>query len=368
MAKRVHDCLIPLVAIALSLASAAILIAVLSESAPTQGKSRTFNLLVSAEADRSDPRPLEGEQFVQGQPLYIFTRPAEGSRVRFYLDDPKMRGTPHNTDNYAPFDFSGTASDGTAIAYNTSSLRVGSYTITAAVEKSAGGTDVVHGRLRIAEGGASMRPVGSAILSDKEAASWLRRSTWEPRPDNATANWRVPTAQELDAFWSRSDEPFSELVTGDFTGTTEELIQWAAWKWGINEDVLRAVAVQESDWHQSKRGDWCSAGGIYQSLGVTQVKYAHRGCRDGWPGVYPLNKISTGFNLDYYGRAFRSCFDGRETWLETASGNGRPYAAGDLWGRVGLRYSGRWPDRSAEGYITKVRAHLANRTWSRTGF
>jgi soluble lytic murein transglycosylase-like protein len=36
-------------------------------------------------------------------------------------------------------------------------------------------------------------------------------------------------------------------VTGNFRGTTDEIIRWAAWKWGIDEDLLRAVAARESD-------------------------------------------------------------------------------------------------------------------------
>ena len=48
---------------------------------------------------------------------------------------------------------------------------------------------------------------------------------------------------------------------GNFTGTTTEIFQWAACKWGIDEDTLRAVAVQESDWHQSAVGDNCGVVG-----------------------------------------------------------------------------------------------------------
>ena len=33
-------------------------------------------------------------------------------------------------------------------------------------------------------------------------------------------------------------------MTGNFVGSTDEIIQWAAWKWGVDEDVIRAVAVR----------------------------------------------------------------------------------------------------------------------------
>jgi hypothetical protein len=39
-------------------------------------------------------------------------------------------------------------------------------------------------------------------------------------------------------------------VDGQFTGTTNEVFQWAACKWGLPDDLLGAVAVQESTWYQ----------------------------------------------------------------------------------------------------------------------
>jgi hypothetical protein len=191
----------------------------------------------------------------------------------------------------------------------------------------------------------------------------------------------MPTASELSAFRAASSEPYSSLVTGGATGTTDELIQWAAWKWGIDEDVLRAVAVQESDWHQNGVGDrrteplgdylqnpplaqltssvTSSTGDVWQSLGITQIKWLPPDMNSyaGWAGTEPLRWLSTAFNLDYYGRAFRSCLDGKETWL------GGTYAAGDAWGCVGLWYSGGWHDAGAEGYIASVKQHLANKDW-----
>jgi hypothetical protein len=45
-----------------------------------------------------------------------------------------------------------------------------------------------------------------------------------------------------------------KLVNGNYSGTTNQIIQWAR-KWGMGEDLLRAVAVQESNWHQSTVGE-----------------------------------------------------------------------------------------------------------------
>ena len=45
-------------------------------------------------------------------------------------------------------------------------------------------------------------------------------------------------------------------VTGNMTGTTDEIIQWIACKWGIAEDVVRAQVAKESWWHQDTLGDF----------------------------------------------------------------------------------------------------------------
>ena len=140
-------------------------------------------------------------------------------------------------------------------------------------------------------------------------------------------------------------------MSGHFVGSTDEIIQWAAWKWGVDEDVIRAVAVTESGWHQ----DAVAGDGI--TFGLMQVKTPLGGGGNGWPGTFPLARDSTPFNVDSYGRAFRSCYDGRETWL--AGG----YSAGNGWGCVGLWFSGDWLDSGAAAYIARVKQHLAARPW-----
>ena len=208
-------------------------------------------------------------------------------------------------------------------------------------------------------GKATTRPVGSTPISDAEAAARVARSPWEPRPDNYTPNRRVPTATELAAFRSLNATPalYEDRVTGNFTGTTDEIIQWAAHKWGIDEDLFRAAAVQESWWRMSTLGD----GGI--SYGLMQLKSTVS------KGTYPLSQQSTAFNVDYYGASIRYYFDGAATWLnDPCCFSGTTYAAGDIWGSVGAWFAGRWYTPAAADYVDSVRSHLGNRTWSRPGF
>jgi hypothetical protein len=208
-----------------------------------------------------------------------------------------------------------------------------------------------------------LRPVGAAILSDADAAAKVRRSAWEPRPANSVANHTVPTAAQLSTFnsytgqWGTCDN-LRRKVTGNFTGTTDEIIQWAAWKWGLPEDVLRAVAVTESNWNMSAVGDSGA------SFGLTQIKNMSQ-----WHGgTYPLSATATAFNADYHAGMLRHYFEGCATWMRDYSYNGTTYAAGDLWGAVGAWYSGDWHSNAANTYIASVKDHQARRTWAQPGF
>jgi autotransporter family porin len=76
---------------------------------------------------------------------------------------------------------------------------------------------------------------------------------------------------------------------------------------------------------------------------------------------------STAFNLDAALAARRSCFEGYETWLNTVD-RGRQYAAGDLWGCVGMWFSGRWYTQPAVDYISTVQSYLSQRIWETPPF
>ena len=77
-------------------------------------------------------------------------------------------------------------------------------------------------------------------------------------------------------------------MSGRFRGTTDEIIQWAAHKHGIAENVVRAVAVKESWWRMSTVGD------NGDSFGLMQVRRPYHCCPF-------LARGSTAFNVDYWG-------------------------------------------------------------------
>jgi autotransporter family porin len=144
-------------------------------------------------------------------------------------------------------------------------------------------------------------------------------------------------------------------VTGRFAGTTDEILQWAALKWGIRTSVARAVAVKESNWDQATVGD---AGA---SFGLMQVKYTN------YTGTYPLSRLSTAFNADLWASEISACYDGRYRWLNTVR-RGRRYHGHDLWGCLGYYFAGRWYTPAADEYVGDVRRILAARTWRRPSF
>ena len=201
---------------------------------------------------------------------------------------------------------------------------------------------------------AATRPVGSAPLSDATAAARVRRSSFEPRRRNGAANRRTVSARELASFEARSTMPYRSRVSGAFSGTTDEILQWAAHKHGVEADLLRAVAVKESWWRMSHRGD---AG---DSFGIMQMRRPFHCC-------LPFMARSTAFNVDYYAATLRAYYEGRMPWLNDVE-RGREYRAGDLWGSVGAWFSGRWHTPAAESYIRDVRRIRRARTWRSEAF
>jgi hypothetical protein len=202
-------------------------------------------------------------------------------------------------------------------------------------------------------------PPGSPLPSDAECAARVRRSSFEPRPENLIPNNTNVYVQGVRLSGSElAPYGYEEKVTGNFTGTTDEILQWAACKWGIDEDIVRAQAVQESYWRQSALGD-CRGGTVpdtdgCQSVGILQVKGAD--IPPTHPGTWPYAYVSTAFNADYTYGIWRACYEGKETWL----GNG--YRAGDAWGCVGRWFSGDWY-RSSQDYISRVQTILNDEVW-----
>jgi hypothetical protein len=241
----------------------------------------------------------------------------------------------------------------------------------------------------------------------------VHRSTWEPRPDNYKRNHVMPDAAAVHAslaarpravggaYDSRWDTWLMPRVDGQFTGTTDEIFQWAACKWGLRDNMLRSIAVRESTWYQYEtypsgrpvvdygNGDYFSSSSTasreYCNSVATYGYDYQRDFGDGicpktfsivgvmsWQdpswgkylnnqnGTFPFNRNSTAFAVDYVGAELRGCYEGWETWL---GDGGSGYKAGDIWGCVGAWYAGAWRTTDANGYISRVKNEMSTKRW-----
>jgi len=224
---------------------------------------------------------------------------------------------------------------------------------------------------------------GSILPSDAQCAARVRAKP-ENKSTNLVYNAATGHQQLADDFFGGSDpranSEIAPRVTGHFTGTTDMILQWAACKWGIDEDIVRAQAAVESWWRQSALGDWstspdrCPPGhGLGaddpashpdecpESWGLFQIRYPYH--LSAWPGTAD----SSAFNADTAFAIWRACFEGYEWWLNQVE-RGADYGPGDTWGCVGRWYSGRWHTPEADTYIDKVKSYRDSRIWEQPHF
>lgn len=225
------------------------------------------------------------------------------------------------------------------------------------------------------------RPPGAALPSGAQCAIWVQT---KPYPENKGANKKAnqTTGHHVGAGFFSGDAAAANTkiaprVDGQFTGTTRQILRWAACKWGIDEDLVLAQAAIESWWQQGTTGDWttdasrCAPGrglGVDgtdgqcpESFGILQNRYPYE--KSAWPGI----ARSTAMNADLAYGIWRTCFEGYETWLNTVE-RGQQYAAGDAWGCIGRWFSGRWHTAASDTYVGRVRNYLDQRIWETPNF
>jgi hypothetical protein len=119
-----------------------------TESASASTRSR---LALSLNPDRSNAVRLDGST-VKGQ-IYVFLKDSETlDKVDFYLDSRWRTKSPVRTDTEPPFDFAGTAADGTAVPYDTKKLADGSHGIKVVLTWSDGTTSSRRANFTVANG------------------------------------------------------------------------------------------------------------------------------------------------------------------------------------------------------------------------
>lgn len=236
-------------------------------------------------------------------------------------------------------------------------------------------------------------PAGGALPSPAECAKNVVKTN-ETRPGNAAMNHTTGKMNNATlGNWGRNSgaNALMHRVDGKYAGTTDEIIQWASCKWGIDPDQVRAQAMVESSWHQTSVAGFVPDTGnctdtswrrvatstSTSSTSTTSTTLADDTTSttttgtpqyecptafgllqlrsDFQPGTYPLSAKSTAYNVDYALAMQRACIDG-VSWLGAA-------AKGDVWGCVGAFYSGALHDAAANQYIARVQDALDHKTW-----
>ena len=164
--------------------------------------------------------------------------------------------------------------------------------------------------------------------------------------------------------------------------STDDLIQWAAHKWGIPANWLRAEYISESYWNQFQLGDdtrvssrWYHlypyqsriphTTNVYQSLGIAQVRWTPNGSLG--PGTEPLRWESTAFNVDEQASRVRFYYDNpsgaRSSWGDAT------YVPCQEWRSIGGWYRPYpWGNAAQADYIRSAQEHLSGHDWLSAGF
>jgi hypothetical protein len=219
---------------------------------------------------------------------------------------------------------------------------------------------------------------------------------------------------------SEMDPPYTwmKLVDGQYTGTTEMIIRWAACKWGMDEDMIRAQATSEhGTWIQWNAGgdkrysiNQCQAGNdpdhsstdlwgylvsnaCYQSWSIWQTKVVYSSPNVGAWTTWPAINESTAFAADYRYASQRSCMNGHLSGFFNHKGTGGSYltdvadaksspnveSTHGFWNPVtaayatnleyvafaclGAHFSGNWMDPDARSYLNSVLTHWRKKDW-----
>jgi N-acetylneuraminic acid mutarotase/glucose/arabinose dehydrogenase len=180
------------------------------------GSSGSYTLLVSSVPDRSSPVPLDAS--TQSGDIYAFVSPATGvTRVRFYVDDPSATGAPAQTENLAPWDLAGTAASGAANPFHTAALSNASHTVTAAIDRSTGGTLLVQATFTVNNGQALLLSPAAVALT--AAAGGTASTQLNLNTSAGTATYAVDDdAAWLTAAPASGTTPVTVTVTANAAG------------------------------------------------------------------------------------------------------------------------------------------------------
>ena len=199
---------------------ASVVLALLVPVAVMASSSSSFALMSSNSSSRNSAIALAGAQ-VKGN-VYVFLSPTTGvKKASFWLDDTAMSGTETHVETSAPIDFAGTASNGTAKPWNTTTLASGTHSITVKVVTSSG-TTVVTATLSVSNG-VTATPSPTAKPTASPTAKPTASQT--PTPSATSAPTPTPSVSSTPSgFVGRSGTHFT-LAGQPFTFTGFNIYQ-----------------------------------------------------------------------------------------------------------------------------------------------
>jgi autotransporter family porin len=223
---------------------------------------------------------------------------------------------------------------------------------------------------------------GNPLPDEATCAALVRRGNKEQRTDNTPFNKVLPTAAQIGQLSSWGNPqgfaaaamPMGKRVSGNFTGTTDEILQWAACKWGFDEDFVRADSYQANGWHQGSVSGWTTTTSLCPSGGPIRAGMGGSECaqvfglfgltwqfhKSAWPMIHD----STPFTVDYSLALQRVCFEGWDSYFKGVGPAGNVYGPNDEFGCAASFYTGGWYDFSTIQQVNHIRDALSSKPWT----
>ncbi len=265
-------------------------------------------------------------------------------------------------------------------------------------------------------------PPGATLPDDLQCQAQIA-PTAETIPSNAPFNV-PPTAAQLASlaadgynYGPIDNMTWYKRVDGSYIGSTMNILQWAACKYGIDQNLVFGQAWQESRWQQGAAGDQQSSSSQciqtvahpgtalnppFSALWNTTITEPGGAtvscpncCRQSWSiaqtkvfydwMTWPEIMQSTPFAAEYRYAETRTCMEGGFTtyfsWhpansyaADQAAAASNPNGASVhdasktnlVWlvrGCIGSHYSGGWYDSGALSYLADIDGNIANQRW-----
>lgn len=188
------------------------------------------SLMVSGSPDRSTAVSLSGTELT-GQAYIFVGDPLNVQQVRFYLDNPPPAAI-RQTENIAPYDFSGTAPNDTAYPFNTGSVSDGQHTVYADITFNNSTTQLLSAAFTINNSVPTLSFSNSSLSftsSESNQAIQTQQITLEASEESSATIFLSDNASWLSVTPTSGTTPFdvtvsvdpSGLAPGDYSGVVE---------------------------------------------------------------------------------------------------------------------------------------------------